>query len=158
MAELNVSHPGGHFIVSGNPSHEFAISDLIMQDDSHTVTSTVSASTNHDSDTQQSITAEEWNKVPGNRNSPSESGSTRSRTSSPAHDNGVTTSNQYNALSGNQHSNKKHKSLKANGPTESNNQEYCVVQQDLVLNVRRNRHYTPLSLRVSLHADSTNED
>jgi len=123
MAELNASHPGGHFIVSGNPSHEFAVSDLIMQDDSHTVTSTVSASTNHDSDTQQSITAEEeWNKVPGNRNSPSESGSTRSCTSSRARDNGVTTSNQYDALSGNQH-NKKNKTLKANGPTESNSQE-----------------------------------
>ena len=101
MAELNASHLGGHLIVLGNPSHAFAVSDLITQDDSHTVTSTVSASTNHDFDTQQSNTADEWNKVPGNRNSPSDSESTRSQTSSPVRDNGVTTSNQYDTLSGN---------------------------------------------------------
>jgi hypothetical protein len=28
MAELNASHPGGHLIVSGNPSHAFAVSHL----------------------------------------------------------------------------------------------------------------------------------
>jgi hypothetical protein len=123
MAELNASHPCGHLIVAGNPSHAFAVSDLLTQDDSNIVTSTVSASTKHDSDTQPSITAEEWNKVPGYRNSPSESGSTRSRTSSPVRDNSVTTSNQYDTLSGNQQSNKQHKTSEATGPTESSSQE-----------------------------------
>jgi hypothetical protein len=73
MAELNASHPGGHLIVSGNPAQAFAVSDLITQDNSHTVTSTVSTSTNHDCDTQQSNSADEWNKVIGNRNSQTES-------------------------------------------------------------------------------------
>jgi hypothetical protein len=123
MAELNASHPGGHLIVSGNPAQVFAVSDLITQDDSHTVTSTVSTSTNHDFDTQQSNSAEEWNKVTGNRNCQTESGSTRSRTSSPTRDNGVTTLNQYDALSGKQNSNKKHKTSEATGPTESSSQE-----------------------------------
>jgi hypothetical protein len=97
MAELNASHPGGHLIVSGNAAQAFAVSDLITQDDSHTVTSIVSTSTNHDFDNQQSNSADEWNKVTDNRNSQTESGSTRSRTFSPARDNGVTTSNQYDA-------------------------------------------------------------
>ena len=123
MAELNATHPVGQLIVSGHPANAFAVSDLITQDDSHTVTSTVSTSTNHDCDTQQSHSADEWNKVTGNRNSQTESGSTRSRTSSPARDNGIITSNQYDALSGKQNSNKKHKTSEATGPTESSSQE-----------------------------------
>jgi hypothetical protein len=124
MAEFNASRPLGQLIVSGNPAQAFAVSDLITQDDSHTVTSTVSTSTNHDCDTQQSNSADEWNKVTGNRNSQTESGLTRSHTSSAARDNGITTSNQYDALSGNQNSNKKHKTSEATGPTESSSQEY----------------------------------
>jgi hypothetical protein len=68
MAELNASHPVGQLIVSGNPAQTFAVSDLITQDDSHTVTSTVSTSTKDDCDTQQSNSADEWNKVTGNSN------------------------------------------------------------------------------------------
>ena len=54
MAELNASHPCGQLIAADNPSHVFAVSDLVTQDNSITVTSTVSASTNHDFDTQPS--------------------------------------------------------------------------------------------------------
>jgi len=97
--------------------------DLVTQDDSHTVIATVSASSNHDFDTQPSSTEEEWNKVTGNRTSTSESGATRSRTASPMRAASVPTSNQYDALSANPQSNKKHKTLEATGPTESSSQE-----------------------------------
>jgi hypothetical protein len=108
------------------------------QDDSHTVVSTVSVSTSHD-----------WNNIPGNRTSTSESGVTRSRTTSPARAASVPTLNQYDALSANP---------QATGLIESSSQESCVAQQALDLNVRLNCHYTPTSLRVSSHGDSTNED
>ena len=96
-AELAGSHPFGHQITADNLPHGFTISDLVTQEDNHTVASMVSASTSHDFDTQPSSAEEEWNKVPGNRTSTSESGATRSRTASPARAAGVPTSNQYDA-------------------------------------------------------------
>ena len=104
--------------------HGFTVSDLVMQDDNHKIASAVSAGTTHDFDTQPSSTNEEWNPVlAGSRNSTSESGTTRSRTTSPAHAAGVLTSNQYDALSASPLYKKKHTTSEATEPTESSSQE-----------------------------------
>ena len=60
----------------------------------------------------------------GNRNGTGESGATRRNcTASPAHTVGISTANRFDALSTNQQSNKKHKTLEDTGPTESGSQE-----------------------------------